>query len=183
VALEKDLRRIAERAAVYAAEGEDVAGIVPAEPASGIRLYVCAYGGDDATSWLVLDATGVPVSDRELVRDAVSIAALCEVAEESAGGGHLSELRARLTELRETDNPAGIEEAEAAAAALAETLQPEPRVASGAYLDALGFASRRLEQALGESGASPFAAAMQAALGSVEELAADVEGNYKLPLE
>ncbi|HZE29271.1 MAG TPA: hypothetical protein VE055_04190, partial [Gaiellaceae bacterium] len=85
MALEKDLRRIAERAAVYAAEGEDVAGIVPAEPASGIRLYVCAYGSDDATSWLVLDATGVPVSDRELVRDAVSIAALCEVAEESTG--------------------------------------------------------------------------------------------------
>jgi len=33
----------------------------------------------------VLDATGVPVADRELVRDAVSIAALCEVAEEAAG--------------------------------------------------------------------------------------------------
>ena len=85
MALEKDLRRIAERAAVYAADGEDVAGIVPAEPASGLRLYVCAYGNEDATSWLVLDATGVPVSDRELVRDAVSIAALCEVAEEAAG--------------------------------------------------------------------------------------------------
>jgi hypothetical protein len=85
VALEQDLRRIAERAAVHAADGEDVAGIVPAEPASGIRLYVCAYGSDGETSWLVLDATGVPVSDRELVRDAVSIAALCEVAEEAAG--------------------------------------------------------------------------------------------------
>ena len=83
--LEQDLRRIAERAAVYAEEGEDVAGIVPAEPASGFRLYVCAYGSEDATSWLVLDATGVPVADRELVRDAVSIAALCEVAEEAAG--------------------------------------------------------------------------------------------------
>ena len=33
----------------------------------------------------MLDATGVPVSDRELVRDAVSIAALCEVAEAAAG--------------------------------------------------------------------------------------------------
>jgi len=85
VGLEQDLRRIAERAAVHAADGEDVAGIVPAEPASGIRLYVCAYGSEDATSWLVLDATGVPVSDRELVRDAVSIAALCEVAEDAAG--------------------------------------------------------------------------------------------------
>jgi broad specificity phosphatase PhoE len=105
------------------------------------------------------------------------------VAEESAGGGHLSELQGRLAELRETENPEGIEEAEAAAASLAETLQPEPRIASGAYLDALGSASRRLEQALGESGASPFAAAMQASLGAVEELAADVEGNYKIPLQ
>jgi hypothetical protein len=51
-----------------------------------------------------------------------------------------------------------------------------------AYLDAIGSASRRLEQALGESSASPFAAAMQAALGSVEELADDVERNHKLPL-
>ena len=85
-------------------------------------------------------------------------------------------------ELRETDNPIGIEDAEAAAAALADTLQPEPRVASGAYLDAIGSASRRLEQALGESGVSPFAAAMQAAVGSVEELAADVERNHKVPL-
>ena len=83
--LEQDLRRIAERAAVYAEEGEDIAGIVPAEPASGFRLYVCAYGSENATGWLVLDATGVPVADRELVRDAVSIAALCEVAEEAAG--------------------------------------------------------------------------------------------------
>ena len=83
--LEQDLRRIAERAAVYAVDGEDVAGIVPAEPADGIRLYVCAYGSEDATTWLVLDATAVPVSDRELIRDAVSIAALCEVAEAAAG--------------------------------------------------------------------------------------------------
>ena len=83
--LEKDLRRIAEAAARQAADGEDVAGIVPAEPAGGLRLYVCAYGSEDATSWLVLDATGVPVSDRALIRDAVSIAALCELAEDAAG--------------------------------------------------------------------------------------------------
>ena len=83
--LDRDLRRIAEAAGTHASEGEDVAGIVPAEPASGIRLYVCAYGGADATTWLVLDATGVPVEDRALVNDAVSIAALCEVAEDAAG--------------------------------------------------------------------------------------------------
>ena len=123
------------------------------------------------------------MTDPRLVREAASLAALCEVAEESAGGGHLPELRARLAELRETDRPLGIEEAEAAAAALAETLQGEPRVASDAYLDAIGSAARRLEQALGESGGSPFAAAMQSSLGAVEELTEDVARNYKLPLE
>ena len=96
---------------------------------------------------------------------------------------NLAELRARLVELRETDNPEGIEEAESAAALLADTLQPEPRVASAAYLDAIGSASRRLELALGESGVSPFAAAMQSAIAAVEEVSNDVERNYKVPLQ
>jgi hypothetical protein len=85
VALENDLRRIAETAGRFAADGEEVAGIVPAEPANGIRVYVCAYGDGEATSWLVFDATAVPVQDLQLIRDAVSIAALCELAEEAAG--------------------------------------------------------------------------------------------------
>ena len=83
--LDSDLRRIAEAAGRHAADGEEVSGIVPTEPASGIRLYVCAYEDGDSKSWLVLDATGVPVGDRSLVHDAVSIAALCEVAEDAAG--------------------------------------------------------------------------------------------------
>ena len=85
MALEDDLRRIAEAAGRHASEGEEVSGIVPAEPGSGIRLYVCAYGDQQATSWLVLDATGVAVQELQLVRDAVSIAGLCELAEEAAG--------------------------------------------------------------------------------------------------
>jgi hypothetical protein len=85
VGLDGDLRRIAEAATVFAGDGEELVGIVPAEPAGGLRLYVCAYGREEEATWLVLDATGVPVQDRTLVRDAVSIAALCEVAEEAAG--------------------------------------------------------------------------------------------------
>jgi hypothetical protein len=85
VGLDGDLRRTAEAAVAYAADGEDLVGIVPTEPANSLRLYVCAYGREDEATWLVLDATGVPVEERALVRDAVSIAALCEVAEEAAG--------------------------------------------------------------------------------------------------
>lgn len=83
--LDRDLRRIAEAAGTFALDGEEVTGIVPTEPASGVRLYVCSYEHDGSRSWLVFDATGVPVGDRALVNDAVSIAAVCEVAEEAAG--------------------------------------------------------------------------------------------------
>ena len=177
----EEVGRIADAAGAFAEPGEELTGVLATETL-GRRIYLCAFESAEGHSWLALGAEAEPLSERRLVREAASIAALCEVAEESAGGGHLPELQDRLAELRETDRPEGIEEAEAAAAALAETLQAEPRVASGAYLDAIGSASRWLEQALGESGASPFAAAMQAALGSVEELAADIEGHYKLPL-
>lgn len=177
----EDVGRIAVAAAAFAGPGEEVAGVLVAETL-GRRVYLCAFESAGRHAWLALDDEGQPLTEVRLVREAASLAALCEVAEESAGGGHLPALRARLAEIREADNPEGIEEAEAAAASLAELLQPEPRVASGDYLDAIGSASRRLEAALGESSGSPFAATMQAALGSVEELGDDVERNYKLPL-
>jgi hypothetical protein len=86
VELERELRRIADAAVRHAADGEELTGIVPAEPGSGVRAYVCAFtDGGETTSWLVLDADGRPVEDRSLVRDAVSIAALYELAEEATG--------------------------------------------------------------------------------------------------
>ncbi len=181
MAVEEDVARIAGAAADFAAPGEEVAGVLVAETL-GRRVYLCAFESAEGRAWLALDDDARPVTEGRLVREAASIAALCEVAEDSAGGGDLPALRARLAELRELEAPEGIEEAEAAAASLAETLQSQPRVATGVYLDAIGSASRRLEQALGESGGSPFAAAMQAALGPVEEVAAAVERDYKLPL-
>jgi hypothetical protein len=85
MALDQELRRIAEVAVTYCRDGEELAGIVPAEPAVGVRVYLCAYRDGEETSWLVLSADASPVEDRSLVRDAVSIAALYELAEEVAG--------------------------------------------------------------------------------------------------
>jgi hypothetical protein len=177
----EDVGRIAEAAAAFAGPGEELAGVVAVDTL-GRRVYLCAFESSEGHAWLALGAAGEPLTDRRLVRDAASLAALCEVAEETAGGGDLTALRATLADLRRREAPEGIEEAETAALELEQTLQPEPRLATTAYLDALGVASRRLEQALGEESGSPFAAALQQALPAVEELAAEVERRYKGPL-
>jgi hypothetical protein len=182
VDLTADLRRTAESAVRYAAPGEEVVGIVPAEPTLGSRAYLCAYrGGEGASSWLVLDSDGEPVANRAQVREVVSIAALVELAEENAGGGDLDELRSKLVALRVTENPPGLDEAEEAAIALQSALGGAPRVATPGLLDEIGAATLRLEQALGGTG-SPFAVAMREATATVEELTRDVEGAYKVPL-
>jgi hypothetical protein len=180
VALEDDLARAREAADAHAEPGDEVVGIVPTEP-GGTRLYLCAYARGDGSgrAWLALDEEGHPVTERGLVRDAVSLAALCELAEESAGGGDLGELRARLVELRLTENPEGIEDAELAAAELQQAIEAPPRVASLAYLDAIGAAATRLEQALGQAGGSPFAEAMKSGVAAADELAAEVVAHYK----
>lgn len=180
--LEQELASAAEAARAHADDGEELVAVIPAEPGRGDRVYLCAYVSGEKETWLALNPAGRPVADRVLVRDAVAIAAMCELAEESAGGGDVGELRARLVELRLSENPEGIEEAETAAAELQEALQPAPRVASVEYLDVLGRAAGRLEQALGETGSSPFAEAMKTGVAAAEELAGDVERRYKGPL-
>ena len=176
--LHADLERIAAAAGELAAPGEAVGGVIPTEPEPGRRIYLCAYSGPGRL-WAALDHRGQLVSERAVVREAVSIAALCELAEESAGGGKLEDLRRELVALRMTEQPQGIEEAEAAALALEQTLQPPPRLASAGYLDAVGAAVRRLEQALGDSMSSPFAEAMTHGIGVVSELEREVEAGYK----
>jgi hypothetical protein len=180
--LTEDLRRIADAAVRYADAGEDLIGIVPAEPSPRARFYLCAYRGREGQeAWLLLDDEGRPVDRRAVVREVVSIAALVELAEETAGGGDLDELRSQLVALRMTENPPGIDEAENAALALQAEIGATPRVATPERLDAIGAATLNLEQALGGSG-SPFAVAMREATATVDELTRDVEGAYKLPL-
>ena len=181
--LRDDLDRVAQTALGLAEPGDELAGIVPAEPQEGERTYLCAFASGDERTWVVFDDAGAPVIDREAVRRTATIAAMCELAEESAGGGELDELRDRLMTIRLTESPEGIEEAEEAALALQQVIGAPPRVAEPGYLDRVGAATRRLELALGDPGLSPFAEAMKAGLASVEEFAADVESHYKRPLD
>ena len=180
-----DLERIAASAAAHAG-GDDgrLSGILATEPAAGARIYVCAFESSEGTrSWLALDGDGAPIASERSVRDAVSIAALCEVAEEAAFPGDLDELRAQLVALRITEGPDGIDEADAAARGLQHVLGAPPHLASPARLDEIGQAARRLEAALDPTAPSPFAAAMRSAVDVAEALWADVRGAYQAPLD
>ena len=184
MALSDELSRVAEAAIAFTEPGEELAGIVPTEPQPGVRVYLCAYRGDDgATTWLALDHASEPVETRAVLRDVVSIAAMCELAEEVAAGGDLDELRGQLVSLRLTENPLGIEEAEEAVLALQAAIGTAPRVASPAHLDLVGTATRRVEQALDDGPGSPFAEAMKHAIGTVDELTRDIEATYKRELQ
>jgi hypothetical protein len=183
VALSDDLAGAATAATALAAPGEEVAGVLAAEPEPGRRVYLCAFRArNEQVSWVALDESGSAIETRARVREAASIVALCELAEESAGGGDLEELRGRLLTLRLTEQPIGVEEAEAAALELERVIGTPPRVATPAWLDAVGLATLQLERALGESGPSPFAAAMRSGADAVERFVRDVESGYKLTL-
>lgn len=181
--LADDLERIAARARSHA-EGMELNGVLVTEPTSGGRVYVCAFerhGGE--RGWLALDDAGEPVSSRRDVRDAVSIAALCEVAEDAAFPGDLDELRAQLVALRITEAPEGIDAAEEAVGALQRVLGVPPQVSSPERLDAIGEAARRLERALDPTAPSPFADVLRGAGDVADALWRDVEAGYLRPLE
>ena len=183
MALADELERTAASAAPLA-DGHQVAAVLPAEPAAGARLYVCAFeDADGAKAWLVLDEDGHAIHDRREVRDAVSIAVLCEVAEEAAFPGDLAELRGQLVALRLTEAPEGIAEAEDAALALQHVIGSPPHVATPARLEEIGEAARRLERALDPTAPSLFTAAMRSAVEVADALWRDVETAYLAPLQ
>ena len=147
MSLTDELEQIARDAQAYADDGEELAAVIPAEPAQGVRVFLCAFSaGGEGRSWIALRPGGNAVLDRSLLRDAVSIAALCELAEDYADG--------------------------------VDAIEEAPRVASPAYLDAIGAAARRLEEGPG----SRFTEGMKQGSVAVEGLAAEVEGCYKVEL-
>jgi hypothetical protein len=185
VTLADELDRIAALAQAHAAAGERVAAVIATEPADGRRVYLCAFEapGSEEQTWLALDHEGVPVAERARVREAVSIAAMCELAEETAGGGDLDELRAQLVALRITEGPEGLDDAEAALDELQVAIGSPPAVAGPARLDPIGLAARKLELELGGAHKpSPFAETLRGATEVVDALLRDVERGYRGPL-
>jgi hypothetical protein len=131
-----ELEQMATAAAGFAAPGETVSAVVATEPSPGRRTYLCAFDAPAGRTWLALDEAGAAVTSRDRVRESISIAAVCEVAEETNG-----DLRDAL------------------------------RVASPAYLDELAA-----QQWPG------VAAAFGDAVAVADELAREVEAQYKLPM-
>jgi hypothetical protein len=85
VALSEDVSRIAAAAATHKAPGQQVVAVLAVETAAGERVYLAAFtDADRKQEWLAFDHDGAPVTSRERVREAASIAALVEVAEEAA---------------------------------------------------------------------------------------------------
>ena len=184
MSLQEALDLAAEHALAIVEPGSEVSGVLATEADPGRRVFVCSIDGADARrGWLAVRENGSAVTGRPELRAAVSIAALCEVAADSAGGGDVDGLIASLADLRDREAPEGIEKAEAAAQALRTVIGQPPQIATPARLDEIGAATRRLEQELDPGGASPFAAALKAAQGAVSELQREVEAGYLVELE
>lgn len=184
MALGDELDRIVALASSYGEAGDVVSAILPTEPEVGRRIYLCAFDGADGfRSWLAVDEAGAAVTDRGELRAAVSIAALCEVAADAAGGGDLDELLARLEDVRMHENPEGIDAAIEAAHVLRGVLGEPPQLATPARLDAIGDATRSLERELDPSGGSPLASTLRSAQAAVAELQREVEAGYRVPLD
>jgi hypothetical protein len=84
VALSEDVTRIAAIAATHSAPGQEVAAVLAVESAAAERVYLSAFvDAAGNQEWLALTEDGAPVTSRERVREAASIAALVEVAEEA----------------------------------------------------------------------------------------------------
>ena len=175
------LREDLERIATAISAGGVVKAVIAAEPTGGARHYLVALGEDEEPGWLVVDDAANPVTELETIREVASVIVLCELAEETAGGGELEELRQRLAQVRLTEAPDGIEAAEDAALELEKVIGAPPRIATPTFLDEVGIAVRRLEQALGQVD-SPFATALASLAGAVDAFVNDVVTRYAIPL-
>jgi hypothetical protein len=164
VSLEEELAAAREAAAVHAGPGERVAAVIPAEPAGGLRVHLVAFEGGERLGYVMLDTAGDTVADERLVRDAVSLIAICELAEEVAMAGAAAEIAERfqaLAGLLAEDEP----EASAAARRVAEAARVVGKVAAGPRVATPGYLDRLAEVA------DDFGAAFAAYASQAEQMA------------
>jgi len=153
MSLEAELDRALAAAARLGPGDRRPDAILPAEPHSGTRVYLAAFGGEEIR-YLAVDGDGNPVTDRTLVRDTVAMLALAERADEVSGAVAADELEVAFETAAAELGRAGLsgerDAAEAvrkAVAALAAEAAG-PRVATPAYLDRIAARAAELSAAL-----------------------------------
>jgi hypothetical protein len=124
-----------------------------AEPA-GTRVFVVALAAGDELGYVAVDGAGAAVADRRLVKDAVSLSALAERAEEVSGATAADDLVEQFRGAAGSLRRAGEGEAAAAAEAVAEAgarlgaAAAGPRAATPVYLDRLAALAGELAAAI-----------------------------------
>lgn len=144
-----DAQAIEAAAGAAAARTGLVAGaVLPAVVRSDRRVFVCALGAEEERRWLVVDERGEAVTDPAVVRDAVEIVAISEIAEEAVSLLVLEDARPLVARTLELATALGEDGAAVAARAttealdaLAEAAPSGARVASAVHLDRIAAAA------------------------------------------
>jgi hypothetical protein len=154
MSLEQELERTFAAAGRHARPDEHAVAVMATEPDSGARVYVVAFAAGDNLAYVALDEAGAPVSDRRLVKDAVSLAALAERADEVSGATAADELVERFGEAAAVLGRVGLKDAAAAAEAVVAAAghladaASGPRPATAVYLDRMAALAAELGAAL-----------------------------------
>jgi hypothetical protein len=188
MASEDQLLAAAAAAKPFAAAGEEVLGVLVADPFERGLVYLCALGpaadddlaDDDVPelAWIALDGVGLALADARRVQEAATLAALCETAEEAAlvpDAAEIAEAAERALALsgERADLRAALEATHAAALAAAAH-GAGLRVARTGYVDELADAARGLgasAQELQQRGSELSASLTGDALDPAEPLA------------
>ena len=144
----------------FATAGEEVVGVLVADPFDRGLVYLCALGppaedddfDDDEVpelGWIAVDGDGLALADPRRVQEAAMLAALCETAEEAAlvpDAAEIAEAAERALALAGEERPdlrAALDAAHVAALAAAAH-GDGLRVARTGYVDELADAARGL---------------------------------------
>jgi hypothetical protein len=158
MASEDQLLAAAVAAKPFAAAGEEVVGVLVADPFDRGLVYLCALGPpaeDDEfdedevpeLGWIAIDGDGLALADSRRVHQAATLVALCETAEEAAlvpDAAEIAEAAERALALAGNERPdlSAALEAVRVAALAAAAHGAGLRVARSGYVDELAEAAR-----------------------------------------